>query len=91
MSDRISIDAEAVELRLPEDRRILVKTSRQLERISGIVRKPIIHEVVDSYDNQVGSEPTKKAAHLYAVYDGPWVYYCECEEAPLAKEEVKQQ
>jgi len=88
VSDRISIDAEALELRLPEHRRIQVKTPRELERIAGIVRKPVIHELVDSYDVRVGPELTKKAAHLYAVYDGPWVYYCEVEEGPPAKEEA---
>ena len=85
-SSKITIDAEAVELRLPEDRRIHVKTPRELERIAGIVRKPVIHELVNTYGVQPGSEPAKKGSHLYAVYDGPWVYYCEVQAEEPAME-----
>jgi len=86
MSNRIAVDAEAVELRLPEDRRIQIKTPRELERIAGRVGKPIIHELVDSYEVQAGSEPAKKGSHLYTVYDGPWVYYCEVQAEEPAME-----
>mgnify|MGYP007084791030 FL=1 len=88
MTKRISIDAEALELRLPEDRRILLKGLEDLTAVARKLSKPIIHELVDSYEVQPGSEPAKKAAHLLAVYDGPWVYYCEVEEGPPAKEEA---
>ena len=90
MSEKISVDAEALELRLPESRRIHVKTPRELERIAGILRKPVIHELVTGGSSNMGSEPSRKGSHLYAVYDGPWFYYCEVEKDPPAKEEAKQ-
>ena len=113
MTERILIDAEVLELRLPEDRRIQVRTAEDLEAIARKVGKPIIHELVDSYDIQAtstsskkgnrgnpiyetlincqGSELVKKGKHILAIYDGPWVYYCEVEEGPLAKGKAKQQ
>ena len=87
MVDGISVDAEVLELRLPEDWRIHVKTLRELERIAGILRKPIIHELVSGEPSDVGSNPTKKGSHLYAVYDGPWVYYCELEADEQGRED----
>ena len=90
MSDRISVDAEALELRLPEDRKIQVRSPRELEKIAGILRKPIIREVVNGKLYLVGSNPTKKGSYLYAVYDGLWVYYCEVQaETPDREEAAK--
>ncbi len=74
---RISIDAEVVELRLPEDRRIQVKSAEDLATIARKVGKPILHEVVHIDPYPAGSKPILNGSHVLAVYDGPWVYYCE--------------
>jgi hypothetical protein len=84
MSGRVSFDAEVVELRLPEDRRIQVKTAEDLEAIARKLCKPILHEVVDGHPYPVSSNPLKNGSHVLAVYDGPWVYYCELQaEEPI--------
>jgi hypothetical protein len=32
----------------------------------------------------VSSNPLKNGSHVLAVYDGPWVYYCELQaEEPI--------
>ncbi len=83
---RISIDAEVVELRLPEDRRIQVKTAEDLEAIARKLWKPILHEAVDGRPYVVGSNPIPNGSHVLAVYDGPWVYYCEIQAEEPTKE-----
>jgi len=87
---RITFDAEVVELRLPEDRRIQVKSAEDLAVIARKLRRPILHEVVDGREHAVGSRLPWKGAHLLAVYDGPWVYYCEVKAEPEDREEPVQ-
>ncbi len=76
---RISIEAEVLELRLPEDRRIQVKTPEDLLTIARKIGKPILHEVVSNGEYPLGSKPRVNGSHILACYDGPWVYYCELE------------
>ena len=90
MSGRVSFDAEAVELRLPEDRRIQVKTPQDLEVIARKVCKPILHEVVDGHPYPAGSKPLGNGSHVLAVYDGPWVYYCEIQAEAEEREGTAQ-
>ncbi len=90
MTSRISVDAEVVELRLPEDHRIHVKSPEDIEAIARKVGKPILHEVVDSRLHPVGCKLPWKGSHLLAVYDGPWVYYCELKADKPAREETPQ-
>ncbi len=86
MTVRIVIDAEVVQLRLPEDRRIQVKTGQDLEAVARKLCKPILHEVVDGHLHPAGSKPLGNGSHILAVYDGPWVYYCEIQaEEPTRK------
>jgi hypothetical protein len=73
----VNIDAEVVELRLPEDCRIQVKSAEDLEAIARKLGRPILHEVVDGRLHPIGSRLPCRGRHLLAVYDGPWVYYCE--------------
>ncbi len=87
---RISFDAEVVELRLPEDRKIQVKTAEDLEAIARKLCKPILHEVVDGGLHPPGSTPPRNGSHLLAVYDGPWVYYCEIKAEEPGKGEPAQ-
>ena len=77
MAKSISFDAEVVELRLPEDRKIQVRTAEDLEVIARKLCKPILHEVVDGHPYPAGSKPFGNGSHILACYDGPWVYYCE--------------
>jgi len=83
---RISFDAEVVELRLPEDRKIQVRTAEDLEAIARKLCKPILHEVVDGRPYAVGSNPIGNGSHILACYDGPWVYYCEIKAEPEGRE-----
>lgn len=76
-ASRISVDAEVVEFRLPEDRRIQVKTAQDLTAIARKLGKPILHELVSRSEYPLGSRPRQNGSHILAVYDGPWVYYCE--------------
>jgi hypothetical protein len=78
LTNRIVFDAEVVELCVPEDRRIQVKTGEDLEAIARKLGKPILHEV-DDHPYPARSKPPKNGSHLLAVYDGAWVYYCELE------------
>ena len=87
LSNRISIDAEVVELRLPEDRKIHVKTPRELERIAGILKKPILRELVSNDTGVTDPSSIKKGSCVLAVYDGPWVYYCELEADEQGRED----
>lgn len=87
---RISIDAEIVELSLPEERRIQVRAPADLQAIAWKVGKPILRELVNALSFRAGPEPTKKHSHILAVYDGPWVYYCEIEAEEPAREEAAQ-
>ncbi len=75
--NRISFDAEVVELRLPEDTRIQVKSAEDLQAIARKLGKPILHEAVSIDPYPEGSKPIQNGTHVLAVYDGPWVYYCE--------------
>lgn len=84
--DRVSYDAEVVELRLPEDHRIQVKSPEDIEAISRKVCKPILHEVVDGREHAIGCRLGWKGSHLLAIYDGPWVYYCELQAEEPARE-----
>ncbi len=84
---RIPFDAEIEELRLPEARRIHVKSAEDLEVIARKLGRPILHEVVDGPEHPVGSKLPWKDTHLLAVYDGPWVYYCELQAEEQAREE----
>jgi len=77
LQNHVSFDAEVVELRLPEDRRIQVKRAQDLEVIARKLCKPILHEEVDGRPYAVGSNPIGNGSHILACYDGPWVYYCE--------------
>ncbi len=86
----ISVDAEVVELRLPEDRRIQVKSAEDLATIARKLCRPILHEVVDGREHAIGSRLPWKGAHLLAVYDGPWVYYCEVKAETEDREEPVQ-
>ncbi len=90
MSGRISFDAEVVELRLPEDHRIQVKTAEDLEIIARKLCKPILHEVVEIDPYPAGSKPILNGSHVLAVYDGPWVYYCEIEVEEPTRESLAQ-
>jgi len=83
----ISVDAEVVELRLPEDRKIHVKTPRELERIAGILKKPILRELVSNDTGVTDPSSIKKGSCVLAVYDGPWVYYCELEADAQGRED----
>ena len=87
MADGITFDAEALELRLPEDRRIQVKTPRELERIAGILRKPILCETVTNDTGVTDPSSTEKGSCMLAVYDGLWVYYCEVQAKTTDREE----
>jgi len=86
----ISVDAEVVELRLPEDRRIQVKAAEDLASIARKLCKPILHEVVDGHPYPAGSKPLGNGSHILAVYDGPWVYYCEIKAEEPTREGVAQ-
>jgi hypothetical protein len=86
LAERISFDAEVVELRLPEDRRIQVRSVRELEKIAGILRKPILRELIRDVTPVTGSNPTMRGSCALAVYDGPWVYYCELQAEPEGRE-----
>ncbi len=90
MVDRLSYDAEVVELRLPEDRRIQAKSPEDVEAIARKLCKPILHELVDGHPYPAGSKPLRNGSHLLAVYDGPWVYYCELKADKPAREETPQ-
>ena len=90
MAGRISFDAEVLELRLPEDRRIQVRSAEDLEAIARKVCKPILHEVVNGRSYAVGSNPIPNGSHVLAVYDGPWVYYCEIQSKDSIKEDPSQ-
>ena len=76
-SPRIVIDAEVLELRLPEDRRIRVKNAEDLASIARKLGKPILHEVVDQRLCVMDSKSSTDGSHVLAVYDGSWVYFCE--------------
>lgn len=71
----ISFDAELLELRLPEDHRVLVRIPGGPHGHRRKLGKPIVHEVADGDPYPAGSTPPKNGSHLLAVYDGPWVYY----------------
>ena len=86
LNQRVSFDAEVVELHLPEDRRIQVKTAEDLASIARKLCKPILHEVVDGHPYPAGSSPPMNGSHLLAVYDGPWAYYCEIQAEESTKE-----
>jgi hypothetical protein len=86
LNHRVSVDAEVVELRLPEDHRIQVKTAEDLEVIARKLCKLILHEVVHVHPYPEGSSPIPNGSHVLAVYDGPWVYYCELKAQEPAKE-----
>ncbi len=85
-TNRVSFDAEVMELRLPEARRVQVKSAEDLEAIARKLGRPILHEVVDGREHSIGSKLPWKGAHLLAVYDGPWVYYCEIQAEEPVKE-----
>ncbi len=87
---RILIDADVVELRLPEDRRIQVKTAEDLQAIARKLCKPILHEVVHIDPYPADSKPILNGSHVLAVYDGPWVYYCELRAEESSKEGLAQ-
>jgi hypothetical protein len=74
---RVSFDAEVVELRLPEDQRIQVRTAEDLTSIARKLCKPILHEVVDGHPYPAGSRAIGNGSQILAVYDGPWVFYCK--------------
>jgi hypothetical protein len=86
VTTRVSFDAEVVELRLPEDCRIRIKTAEDLQAIARKLCKPILHEVVDGHPYPAGSNLQKNGSHVLAVYDGPWVYYCETQAEEPTKE-----
>jgi hypothetical protein len=86
LTEHIPVDADVLELRLPEDRKIQVKTAEDLQAIARKVGKPILHEVVDGRLQPLGSRLPRKASHLLAVYDGPWVYYCELQAEEEGRE-----
>ncbi len=86
MATRISFNAEVVELRLSEAQPIEIRTAEDLEVIARKLGKPILHEVVDSRLSSIGSRLPLKGSHILAVYDGPWVYYCELKAEPEGRE-----
>ena len=86
MADGITFDAEALELRLPEDRRIQVKTPQDLKRIAGILKKPILRELVSNDTHVTDPSSIKKGSCVLAVYDGLWVYYCEAQAETTDRE-----
>jgi hypothetical protein len=90
LTARFSLDADVVELRLPENRRIQVKSAEDLQAISRKLCKPILHEVVDGREWTLGCSLPLKGSHLLAVYDGPWVYYCEIQSEQATKESLPQ-
>lgn len=87
MTNEITIDAEALELQLPEDRRIHLRGSGDLVVVARKLGKPVIREVVYREPGEAGSELAGRGKHILAVYDCFWVYYCEVEEEkPVQKE-----
>ena len=90
MNARMSFDAEVLELRLPEEKRIQMKTPQDLEAVARRVSKPILHEVVLIHPHPEGSKPIQNGSHVLAVYDGPWVYYCELKPEEPPREERRQ-
>ena len=87
MTNRIWIDAEVLELRLPEDRRIRVKNVEDLASIASKLSKPILHEVVNQRPCIMDSKSSTDGSHVLAVYDGSWVYFCELGEGQSLKDE----
>jgi len=77
LTARVPFDAEVVELRLPEDRRIQVKTAEDLASIARKLGKPILRELVSGPRSDAGSKLIKEGSCVLAVYDSLWVYYCE--------------
>jgi len=68
LSDIVA-DAEAKELQLPEDKRINLRSPKDLAVVAKKPNKPIIREVVYSETGDAGSEPAGKGKHLLVVYD----------------------
>jgi hypothetical protein len=82
LATRTSFDAEVVELRLPEDKRIQVQSAEDLEAIGRKV--PILHEIAYVHPYPEGSKPIANESHVLAEYDGPWVCYCELRDEETA-------
>ena len=92
MTRNIAADANALELRLPEDRSIHLLGLEDLVAVAKKLGKPVIRELVYREPGETGPGPAGRSTYLLAVYDGPWAYYCEVEEekpekrAPASKE-----
>ena len=87
MTGRICFDAEALELRLPEDWRIHLRDVKDLAVVATKLGKPIIHQFVDDHAIQHDSIGGKRTVHILVVYDGPWIYYSEVQAETAEKGE----
>ena len=87
LTGRIRFDAEALELHLPDDRRIHIKNVKDLAVVATKLGKPINHQFVDGNLIQQDLIAGKRTIQVLVVYDGTLVYDAEVQKETAEGEE----